>query len=518
MPSFYKPLLLATVFTTGAAVLIFEVSAVRALSPFFGSSIYVVSSVLTVILSALSLGYYLGGRLADKRPDVRLLYLIIATSGLIMNLLFLFSLLVFPLANHFLPITYGPLILSLIFFFIPAFLLGIDSPFVIKLLTTTEDINHHGAVVGSTFFWSTLGSITGSLASGFLLIPFLGVTLSFVGTATIVSIASCLAYLLLLPHTKQDKPIISSGLIITITICSVILASIIMISKPLSLNSGEILYRQDGYYSQIEIREKISDSGKTIRSLHREVNHSSAIEVGSTNFIFAYTEYARLYPFLQTSTENFLVIGGGAYTVPRTLLQEDPDLLIDVVEIEPGLYDLAKTYFELPDSPRLTNYPMDARSFLRTTNQQYDVIFADAFQSGHFIPPHLATAEFFADVHRHLTEEGIFIVNIIGMIDQTDRNLTASLIKTIQTSFPNPTIYQASATCDQLCNIIVVGKKNGTSAILSENFIVDIKNGEVASASSRILPLDKFYLDQQLVFTDDRAPVELLVAKQILAY
>ena len=155
-------ILFSTIFITGAAVLIFEVAAVRALSPLFGASIYVVSSVLTIILAALSLGYYFGGRLADKQPHVSVLYTVIGLSGLTMNLLYFFSLKIFPTAGTYLPITIGPLILSAIFFLFPAFLLGIDSPFVIKLLTSKDDHEHNGAVVGSTFFWSTVGSIFGS--------------------------------------------------------------------------------------------------------------------------------------------------------------------------------------------------------------------------------------------------------------------------------------------------------------------------------------------------------------------
>jgi Predicted spermidine synthase with an N-terminal membrane domain len=201
MNSLPRLIFFATIFITGAAVLIFEVAAVRALSPYFGASIYVISSVLTVILAALSLGYYFGGRLADRRPEPGVLYIIIGMSGLVMNGLFYLSLHLFPIAGSVLPITFGPLILAAVFFLMPAFLLGIDSPFVIKLLTT-NDTEHNGAVVGSTFFWSTIGSIVGSLISGFVLIPYLGLDYTFVGTATFLSFISLCAAWVIRRHSQ----------------------------------------------------------------------------------------------------------------------------------------------------------------------------------------------------------------------------------------------------------------------------------------------------------------------------
>lgn len=509
-----KPILFSTVFLTGAAVLIFEIAAVRALSPYFGASIYVVSSVLTVILAALSLGYWFGGRIADRFPDARLLYIIIAFSGMTMNILYLLSLAAFPLAGEILPITFGPLILSTVFFMLPAFLLGIDSPFVIKLLTDTNDPNHNGAVVGSTFFWSTLGSITGSLASGFLLIPLAGLKLTFVGTASILSLLACFAYLVFARRIKNEQ-FISLAWIYSVTIISIFAAAVVIRTGYIGPQSENLLYHTDGFYSQIEVRERKTDTA-TIRILRREVNSSSAIKTGTSSLVFEYSEYARLYKVLQDSTDSYLVIGGGAYTIPRTLLLEDPDLSIDVVEIEPKLYGIAKAYFELPSSERLTDYSMDARTFLHTTDKKYDIIFLDAFQSGHFIPPHLTTREFFLSVRDHLTEEGILIANIIGQSGQNEKSLAGSLIKTMQSVFPSLITFTASNDNQRLKNFIVVGNKSGAHIQLSEDFVIDRKNGSSTPAISRQLSLDDFYLDKQIIFTDDKAPVALLLAKQIL--
>jgi spermidine synthase len=518
MSHYYRPLLLSTVFLTGAAVLIFEVTAVRALSPFFGTSIYVVSSVLTIILAALSFGYYVGGRLADRLPDVRALYLIIGFAGLLMNLLYLLSIFLFPIASQLFPVTYGPLVLSFFFFLAPAFLLGIDSPFVIKLLTKSGDDTHNGATVGSVFFWSTVGSIVGSLASGFLLIPFIGVKLTFVLTATTLSIFSSLAYLYTLPHTKNLRPRVPTTWTFSILIVSVLLAATILKTDFANPNRDTLLYRTDGYYSQIEVREQRPSPTKTMRTLHREVNHSSAIELGTTTFAFQYPEYARAYRHLQTETDNFLMIGGGAYTIPRTLLAEDPNLKIDVVEIEPSLYTLAQTYFELATSSRLRNFSTDARAFLNSTHEQYDVIYIDVFQSGLFIPQHLSTVEFFSDVHDQLTAKGVVIINMIGIPGIPEKSLTGSLIKTIQAVFPELQPYTASNHTQGLQNITLIARKDNQPIDFPDSFMIDRKNGTTTAANHRELPLQNFHLAKQMIFTDDLAPVELLVAKQILLY
>ncbi len=518
MPYRHQILLFCTVFLTGTAVLIFEVTAVRALSPFFGTSIYVVSSVLTTILTALSFGYYFGGRLADKVADARILYLIIGFAGLLMNFLYLLSIFLFPIAGELLPITYGPLILSLFFFLAPSFLLGIDSPFVIKLLTKSGDDQHNGALVGSVFFWSTIGSITGSLASGFFLIPFLGVQLTFVLTATALSLFSCLTYLYFLPQTNQYLPRISLFWILFITTASVLLGAVILKADVLSTNAGTLLYRSDGYYSQIEIREQHLSPTQTIRTLHREINHSSAIELGTTTFAFQYPEYARAYRYLQPTTKNFLMIGGGAYTIPRTLLFEDQALLIDVVEIEPSLYPLAQTYFDLATSSRLQNFDTDARIFLRTSKQIYDVVYIDVFQSGHYIPPHLSTVEFFSDVANHLSPQGIMLINLIGIPDIQTRSLTGSLIKTIQTVFPHAQTYAASNHPEGIQNITLIARKDNTPVVFPDTFLIDLKNGSTTPAQDRVIPLERFHLAEQMIFTDNLAPVEMLVAKQILSY
>jgi spermidine synthase len=512
----YPLLLLSTVFITGAAVLIFEVTAVRALSPFFGASIVVVSSVLSVILGALSVGYYIGGRLADRYPDPRLLYLLLCFSGLVMNVLYLLSLYIFPIASLILPLLTGPLILAILFFFFPAFLLGIDSPFVIKLLTKDADAAHNGALVGSTFFWSTIGSIIGSLLAGFVLIPFAGVKLTIIGTATLLSVGACIAFLLLHPHTKQHQPYVPLAWIFMLTLVSVTIATVALRVVGLDTKPGTLLFADDGYYSRIEVREQ-THGLVTIRSLHREVNHSSAMYLGTTTDVFRYTQFSNLWRALETPTPHFLMLGGGAYTVPRKLLTEHPTMVIDVAEIEPSLYEIAQTYFELPtSSPRLRNHVSDARRFLMSTTTTYDIIFSDTYNSGHHIPFHLSTREFFQLVSSRLAPDGIYFINLIGLTDQDAPSLTGAFVRTLQSVFPSVELYSASDNAKAMRNLIIVARNTTDPLVTPDEIRYQTDAGERTLAELRI-PFTALNLSQQPILTDDKAPEQHLMARQIIA-
>lgn len=163
------------VFVTGASVLIVEVVGVRILAPFYGNTIFTVSSVISVILLALSCGYYLGGRLADRRPRLKYFFALILASGLM--LLFFYSLgaLILPILSLKLSISSGPLVSATLLFLLPALLLGTLGPYAIKVQSARTPQTGIGAIAGNIFFWSTLGSIAGSLSAGFLLIPRFGI-------------------------------------------------------------------------------------------------------------------------------------------------------------------------------------------------------------------------------------------------------------------------------------------------------------------------------------------------------
>lgn len=506
-----------TVFITGAAVLIFEVSAVRLLAPYFGSSLYVLSSVLSTVLLALSLGYFFGGRLADRMPHYLPLYIIIGSAGIMMLALQLVSLYLLPFSNQVFGMTTGPLFLSLLLFFIPAFLLGIDSPFVIKLLSQTKATGHDGAVVGSTFFWSTIGSIVGSISAGFYFIPYVGLnaTISYVSLGLIVW--SIIAGYIQSKTTPVNATNITLPIPRFIIVVSALALAAVLGNATLNYtpppSPDTTLYRADAFYSNLHIFDRTYGT-TTYRFLKNDINNSSAIIPGSQAIVFPYAQFADLFMSNKPDATNYLVLGGGSYTIPRAIHHRYPLLPITVVETEGRLYPLAKEFFELEDTPLIANMEMDARVFLQSTTTKYDAVFSDVMNSGHFLPPHLATVEFFETLRNSLSPDGIAVINFIGSLPNMERSLTGSMIKTITTVFPNYKLVAINGPgFTDVQNLLFIVRHKGHIITIPETPINNIFSGGTTPAHQLVV-YSQFNLINQVTFTDDRSLLEPLVFKQ----
>ena len=488
-----------TVFLTGSAVLIIEVAAVRVLSPMYGSSLYVLSSVLTIILAALSLGYWYGGRRADKEQSPMVLYSIIATSGLFVFVLLLLDKLLLPKLQSLLSPQIGPLLFSFGLFFIPTFLLGIVSPYIIKLQSLSTPNEHLGSVVGATFFWGTAGSIFGSLVTGFVLIPQLGVT------HTIMFVAILLVALGILTPIVTGYPLPTTRTVTFLVISVIFCAALVLIETEQYKN---YTYADDGLYSDIKVEDRIFNN-KPARYLLRDANQSSAIYLDSKELALPYARFVPLYTKLIGDAENALILGGGAYTVPRTLSYHDPDLHIDVIEIEPGLFELSKKYFDLDNTANITNYVMDARVFLQTHDQKYDFILGDVFGTDLEAPFHLATYEFYNLIADHLEPNGLFFLNVTGVPQASQPSFIGSITKTLKSVFPNSKAYNFDQDLTSHQNVVFVARKGEE--------MIDITAWNMMKISKTVaeLPVTEEYLAGEIILTDDRAPVEYLMSKQM---
>ena len=177
------------------------------------------------------------------------------------------------------------------------------------------------------------------------------------------------------------------------------------------------------------------------------------------DLVYDYTKYYSLYKVFTPRVRNALVLGGGAYSIPKALLHELPDAVVDVAEIEPSFLELAKTIFGAADSPRLRNYVEDGRRFLQDSDTQYDLIFGDVYYSYFSVPPQFTTREFFALAKSRLRSEGVFIANMIGDLSRREPSLIMAEIRTFQTVFPNSYFFavESAERTDQLQNITLVG-------------------------------------------------------------
>ncbi len=506
MNQFVKQNLLPiSVFITGACVLIIEIVAVRVLSPHFGNTIFTVSSVISVILAALSVGYYAGGKFADKHPTMRWFFGIILVSGLVVVVIHFLGILLLPILSLSFSLVSGPLISSALLFLVPAILLGTLSPYAIKLQSIQEPGQGVGSVSGKIFFWSTLGSIIGSLLAGFVLIPNFGIDYIFISTGVVLFL---LGFIPLIVFGFDKKRLIKSAFAILIFVG--------VASFTVQQIKGKALYSKDGVYEKITIYDSTQGS-RPIRIFQQDRSASGAMFLDTddpTDLVYGYTKYYSLYKIFNPDVKNALIIGGGAYSIPKALLAELPNATIDVSEIEPSLFDLAKQYFKVEDNPNLHNYTEDGRRFLRDSEKKYDLIFSDVYYSLFSIPAHFTTREFFVVAKEKLSDDGVFVANLIGDLSRQQPSLIFAEIKTFQSIFPNSYFFAIETpkkTNSQ--NIIFVGYNSDKKVDFNAPLILQNENPIISSLPTKIINLQRFDLSPYPVLTDNYSPVEYLTAE-----
>jgi spermidine synthase len=494
-----------SVFITGACVLIVEVVATRILSPYFGNTMFTVSSVISVILAALSLGYYWGGTFADKHPTLKAFYGIILVSGLCLLVFHVLTLMTLPLMGSFLPITSGPLLSSVALFFLPALLLGTLSPYAVKLESLHLPKAKVGTAAGRMFFWSTLGSITGSLLAGFVLIPHIGINQIVVATAVVLFLLG------LIPLLMLGVP--KNHLHLALLVFFIIGGTVTVYGQ---FTNTQAVYSKDGLYEKIIIHDG-KDQGRPVRFFRQDRSTSGAMFLDSDDprdLVYDYTKYYRLYQVFQPEIKNALVIGGGAYSIPKALLADLPEATVDVSEIEPSLFELAQKYFQLKPGPRLHNYTDDGRRLLRDTDKRYDLIFSDVYYSLFSIPAHFTTQEFFTTAKDRLAPNGMFVANLIGDLSRDKPSLTMSEIKTFRSVFPNSYFFATESpgqTDEQ--NIIVVGFNSDKQPDLSPAALARHTDPLLRQLAAQRIDPDRFELSAYPILTDNFAPVEYLTSK-----
>jgi len=500
-----RNILLLVVFLTGAAVLVIEVVAVRILSPYYGNTIFTVSSIISIVLAALSFGYYFGGKLADKYPYHKWFYSIIFLSGVSVLVLQMLILFVLPFLGYSLSLIWGPLISAVLLFFIPGLLLGMLSPFVIKLQHLITPEKGIGSVAGGIFFWSTFGSIAGSLAAGFVLIPNFGIN----------AIISSTGILLLLMGAVGLASSVSSKKKVLISVILPISLLILAGSSSGSFFMEEnVLYQKDGVYEKLTVYDGEYDKRPT-RFFMQDRSGSGAMFLDSDELVYDYTKYYSLYKIFTPKLKNALIVGGGAYSVPKAILKDNPseDISVDVSEIEPSLFELSKKFFNVQPDVRLHNFVEDGRRFLSRTDKKYDLIFSDVYYSLFSIPSHFTTREFFEIAKNGLSDDGVFIANIIGDLSRKGDSFIFPEMRTFKEVFDNSYFFAVNDPASLSAqNIIFVGYKNNKK-IDFDKVISLYKDDEILSGlKDKIIDPNRFELSSYPVLTDNFAPTDYLIA------
>ncbi len=491
-----KYILEIIVFICGAMVMIFELAGSRVLAPYFGTSLIVWTSLIGVILGSLSLGYWLGGKIADKKADYGIFSFLIFFSGLLIAVITVFKtpILIF-LQGSIGDIRISGTIASLLLFSPGSIFLGMISPYAIRLKLETIDTS--GATVGRLYAISTVGSIVGTFLAGFYLIPFLGTTAIFYFIAFILI---AISFAVSIPVFLKVKVLFVAALVFYVFFSSFVLAE----------KEGAEVIRIETNYNSIRIFEGIDPTTeRPIRILNTD---PYGIQGGvfidkDDDLIFEYLKYYRLANFFVSNLKESLVIGGGVYSLPKDYIKRNPDAHIDVVEIDPKLTELARKYFNFNDDPRIAIYHEDGRTFLnKASPNYYDCIFLDAFNSHLTIPFHLTTKEVAKSVYNSLNDEGIVMANIISSVTGEMGKFLRAEYLTYKEIFP------------QVYLFLVKGKEGSEKQNI---MLVAIKSDKIYELSSDNEEYSKYFknlwtgeiINDVPILTDDFAPVDYYTLK-----
>lgn len=415
--------------TAGAVVMAFEILSARLLSPHFGSSVYVWGSVISVFLAAMSLGYWWGGRLADRHPSMVVLGTMLLVAGIFMAwIAFAGQPLIALVATKTGSSPWGTLLAASLLFGPATVLLATVSPYAIKL--ATRDVARLGGTAGRLYAVSTIGSLAGTLICTFVLIPLLRSELILGLLLAITTLIGCAALAESLGRQKLRAALAVS-----------LLAAAVATSLPAALRDKSLLFKRMTPYQTLMVREH--DGVRYLQS--DRVQHSTVRLSDGLPISRSYARYSAVALLLRPEMKTLLVVGMGAGNVGTYLRSELPELAVDYVDIDPAIAEAARRFLLFEDEEGVTVHIDDGRRFIAASQQQWDYVYVDTY-IGNSIPFHLCTVQFFREVNRHLTPGGVLGINVSSNLD---RPFARALLRSASEVFPSVYVFSVQSSTNQ---------------------------------------------------------------------
>ena len=475
------------IFSVNAIGMILELVASRLLSPYFGVTQDVWTVVIGIILLSGSIGNILGGKLTElKKQDI-----LIALAGTVFLIPYLSDFVLILMKSATQSLRIGAFVSAALLFFIPSALSGMLTP---KLLSeNTNTLDQIGETSGIYYAVMTLGGLFGTFAGGFLFIPVMG-------SVNILKVMGAICVILAFFCAEDQKELFKA------TVVGVLIAVFCFVMGKGGVHKPNMIYEADSEYAHIVVWESPDQENETIRFLQTgEQNaYMSATYTAENKRNKLHTEYIKtITEALPASpTLNILMCGGGGYSFPKWFLanEEMEDCSLDVVELDEKIYDAASTYFFLeeavqqydPEHKRFHNYINDGRIFIEGKDNTYDVIINDAFAGGGVPARTLTTKEFCEEVYDALTDDGYYIVNVIGALEGRHSMFLQAEYKTLKSVFENAAILQVQdVPASQTANYIVVATKKPHTITEAVDFMPT---------------------ENSVLLTDDYCPVDTLFA------
>jgi spermidine synthase len=483
---FNKYILEIVVFVCGAVVMIFELVGSRVLGPYLGTSIFVWTSLIGVILGSLSLGYYWGGKIADKKPNFESLSAIIFISAILIGLTTLTKdYWLIGLQGVFSDAKITSVFVSIILFAPVSICLGMISPYAVKL--KMHNLDTSASTVGNLYAISTLGSIFGTFLSGFYLIPYFGTN-----------------KLLIIKQFVKTKLFFLLIIVIGCSVMNIFNSVILKDVKFTNFIDVDTAYNRIWVYDHID-----KGTGELVKTMGINNENHSSMFLNSDELVNEYTKYYNLAEHFNPSFQKTLMFGGAGYSYPKYFLERYKDATIDVVEIDPKVTELAKEYFRLKDDPRLTIYHEDGRVYLNKTKEKYDVIYGDAFTSHYSLPYQLTTKEAIQEEYNVLNDNGLVVLNIISALEGGKSDFLKAEYITYKNIFPQVYLFPVTRPDNggQVQNVILVALRSEKSPSFTD---VD------STLNEYLGHLWQKPIETNLpILTDDFAPVDYYINKTI---
>lgn len=476
--------------------MILELVGSRVLAPYVGTSTIVWTTLIGMIMGFLSLGYWYGGRLADRLATLKIFSTIIFFSALsVFLIIFDSQFLLQIIRDNIINIYIGSILATLILFALPSFLLGLISPYAARL--KMNSLESSGRTVGNLYALSTVGSIIGTFSAGFFLIPFLGTVKILYFIAILLVVSSLIVY--------QEK----------FTRVRWVFATLLILGLAFSFwqsakANPNVFVDVDTPYNRVWVLPGAQQERRTVLTLKTDPfsTQSGMFLDKDDDLAFRYSRYYRLADFFNPNIKRALVVGGAAYSYPKDFLKKHSTANLDVVEIDSGMTKLAKKYFNLKDDERLKIYHQDGRVFLNQNEKKYDAIYMDAFTSHLSVPYQLMTREAVGKIYDSLSEDGVVMINIISAIDGEKGQILQAEYATYKEFFPQIYLFRVYNTDPARSqNLILVGlKKKWEGGLRADS--AELK-GYLDMEWRRAIPTDA------PILTDDYAPVDYYAMKLI---
>ena len=506
-----KKFLYITVFVSGMTTLAVELSASRLIGSAFGTSNLVWASIIGLILIYLTIGYYFGGRLADKYPTYGTLYKLTSWGSFLVGIVPYIAKPILRFAsNAFDGLQIGVLVGSfttvLILFSLPVTLLGMISPFAIRL--SIDDPKNAGDVSGKIYAISTLGSFLGTFLPVLVFIPLIGTTRTFLVFSLFLLFISLFGLIRSIGLRKSS--------LYLLMVVFILVLSFVFGNLSIKNTAGQV-FEAESAYNYIQVLERNSffylrlNEGQGVHSVYKP----GVYDFGGPwqQFLVAPFFYKDRLP---EDIKNIAIIGLAAGTTAPQAEKVFPNAVIDGFEIDPEIVKVGKEYFGMDDLPDLKIFIEDGRAGLRQSNVTYDLIGVDAYRPP-YIPWHMTTIEFFQIIYDHLSGDGALAINV-GRAP-SDRRLIDGLYSTISAIFPSVYVMDIPGTF----NSMIYATKNTT---IRENLNANMIQFSTLPEIQPLLTLsllktwNNLQPDPKLIdyYTDDKAPIEWITNNMVLKY